>query len=77
MTNVAFRLAMQGSVPRRRKAPIPYVGEAGKRHYEKELRLEVVVPDYRLADVLRAMHVRTLMKRWPMMYMPLKMNINK
>ncbi len=34
----------------------PYVGEIGKDHHEKEIRIEVVVPNYKLATVLRAMN---------------------
>lgn len=33
----------------------PYVGEKGQRHYEKEARVEVVVPVYRKAAVINAM----------------------
>ncbi len=34
----------------------PYVGKRGERHIEHEEKLEVVVPAYKLTEVLRAMH---------------------
>ena len=33
----------------------PYVGQPGQRHYEKEARLEVIVPAHLSRDVIRAM----------------------
>lgn len=33
----------------------PYVGQRGQRHYEDELRLEVILPHYRLTAVLQAL----------------------
>ncbi|MEZ5071870.1 MAG: Nif3-like dinuclear metal center hexameric protein [Bacteroidales bacterium] len=33
----------------------PFVGETGTRHYEKEVRLETVVPAYRSGAVIRAL----------------------
>ena len=33
----------------------PFVGKQGELHFEKEVRLETVVPDYRVTEVLQAM----------------------
>jgi len=33
----------------------PYVGEIGERHYESEVKIEVVVPNYKLHQVIRKM----------------------
>ncbi len=33
----------------------PFVGKQGKEHHENEVRLETVVPEFRITDVLRAM----------------------
>ncbi len=33
----------------------PYVGEKGKLHFEKEVRIETIVPSYKLSDVIGAM----------------------
>ena len=41
----------------------PYVGEPGKRHYEKELKLEVIFPAHIQAAVVSALKVAILMKR--------------
>ncbi len=33
----------------------PYVGEKGKLHHEKEIRIETIIPDYKLREVIQQM----------------------
>lgn len=50
----SFNLYGQGTF-RAGESAHPFVGETGKLHLEKEVRIETVLPEFKQADVLRAL----------------------
>ena len=53
-SNCSFNTAGSGSF-KALSGSNPFVGEQGKLHEEEEIRLETVVPDYKLQTVIKAM----------------------
>jgi dinuclear metal center YbgI/SA1388 family protein len=52
--NCSFNSAGEGTF-RANDGTNPFVGETGKLHSEKEIKIETVVPSYKLNDVIKAM----------------------
>ncbi|MEA4950990.1 MAG: Nif3-like dinuclear metal center hexameric protein, partial [Petrimonas sp.] len=50
----SFNLHGEGTF-RANESATPFVGDVGKLHFEKEARIETVLPKFRQADVLRAL----------------------
>lgn len=50
----SFNLHGEGTF-RANESATPFVGDVGKLHFEKEVRIETVLPKFRQADVLRAL----------------------
>jgi len=53
--NCSFNARGDGSF-RALEGSRPFVGEKGKTHFEEEVKIETIVPDYRLKQVINAMN---------------------